>query len=191
MISLFPFAFTPDPAFLQQYMPGCIWIAALLGSLLSIEYVFAAELEEGHLEQLILSATSLPIILLIKLAAHWTLTQLPLILLIPLIGFLFNLSLPIVVTLMISLLLGTPILLLMGAFGAAITLGLRQQGALLSLLILPLLTPVLIFGVNMVQQVQAGLRIAGSLAFLGGLSVLAITILPLVIASVLRLSLAD
>lgn len=191
VISLFPLAFTPDPAFLQKYVPGCVWIAALLSSLLSIEPVFSSDLEDGNLEQLLLSATPLSWLLSAKLAAQWLVTEFSLIVLTPILGVLFHLSMTTTFILCLSLLLGTPILTLVGSLGVALTLGLRQQGVLLGLLILPLVTPVLIFGVNIVQQAQSGFSILGPIAFLGGVAVLAITILPTVIAGALRVSFDD
>jgi len=191
VISLFPLAFTPDPAFLQKYIPGCIWIAALFASILSIENVFSSDLEEGYLEQLMLSQVPLTMSLSAKFCAQWLATQLPLILLTPVLGIFFHLSGSTIFAIYISLILGTPILILLGSLGVALTLGLRQQGVLLGLLILPLVTPVLIVGVNIAQQTQAMLPIAGPLAFLAGLSVLAVTFLPWTIAATLRVSLDD
>lgn len=191
VMSLFPLAFTPDPGFLQKYIPGCIWIAALLASLLSIENVFFTDLEEGNLEQLILSQMPLSLIIIAKLSAQWIVTELSLVILTPLISALFHLSFTSIAALCLSLLLGTPILTLIGSLGVALTLGLRQQGVLLGLLIFPLVTPVLIFGVNIVSQSQAGLSITGPLAFLAGLSMLAFTLLPWAIAASLRISMDD
>lgn len=187
VISLFPLAFTPDPAFLQKFIPGCVWIAALLASLLSIEHVFFTDLEDGNIEQLLLSSMPMSMLMFVKLCAQWLVTQFPLILLTPVIGLIFHLPVLTTWALCLSLLLGTPILTLIGCLGVALTLGLRQQGVLLGLLIFPLVTPVLIFGVNICQQSQAGLSIAGPLAFLGGLSVLAITLLPWTIAATVRI----
>jgi len=189
VVSLFPLAFTPDPVFLQKYVPGCIWIAAMLASLLSIGNSFASDIEDGHLEQLFLHQTPLSLILLAKLSAIWMATQLPLILLTPLLGVLFHLSLQTIIALALSLLFGTPLLTLIGSLCTALTLGLRQQGMLLGLLILPLLSPVLIFGVAIVQQSQAALPIVGPLAFLAGFSLLLISLLPWVIAATLRVGL--
>lgn len=191
VISLFPLAFTPDPIFLQKYIPGCIWIAALFASLLSIENVFATDLEDGNLEQLLLSPTPLTLLMIAKLSAQWIVTQLPLILLTPLLGLIFNLHIGSIVALCLSLILGTPILTLLGSFFVALTLGLRQQGVLLGLLMLPLVTPILIFGVNIVQQSQAGFSIRGPLAFLAGLSIFAMTLLPWAIAATMRVSVDD
>jgi heme exporter protein B len=191
VINLFPLAVTPDPILLQKIMPGCIWIAALLASLLSLQPLFSTDLEDGNLEQWLLSQVPLTLLMFAKLSAQWLVTELPLILLTPLLGNLFHLSEMAVFALCCSLLLGTPILLLIGSLGVALTLGLRQQGVLLSLLILPLVVPVLIFGVITVQQAQAGLSVAGPLAFLAGLSLLTITLLPWAIAATLRISLDD
>jgi heme exporter protein B len=191
VISLFPLAFTPDPAFLQKYIPGCIWIAALLASLLAIEHVFYRDVEDGNMEQLLLSQTPLTLLVMAKLCAQWIVTALPLILLTPMLSLLFHLPLYTMMTLCLSLLLGTPILTLVGSLGAALTLGLRQQGVLLGLLMLPLVTPVLIFGVNIVQRGQSGFAIAGPLAFLAGLAVLAVTLLPWAIGAALRVGFDD
>lgn len=191
VISLFPLAFTPDPAFLQKYASGCIWIASLLASLLSVENVFFTDTEDGYIEQMLLSPIPLGVLMLIKLSVQWLVTQLPLILLVPVLGFLFHLPVFTTLALCLSLIVGTPILTLTGSLGVALTLGLRQQGVLLGLLIFPLVTPVLIFGVNISQQAQEGLSIAGPLAFLGGLSVLAITLLPWTIAATVRVGADD
>lgn len=191
VVSLFPLALTPDPIFLQKYIPGCIWIASLLASLLSIENVFLTDVEEGYLEQCLLSQLPLTLLILAKLCAQWVMTEFVLIVLTPILGILFHLPALTIEVLAFSLLLGTPILTLLGSLVVALTLGLRQPGALLGLLILPLVTPVLIFGMNMVQQAQAGLSITGSLAFLAGISVLAITLMPWAIASTLRISQDD
>lgn len=144
-----------------------------------------------HLEQLLLGQPPLTLLVNAKLCAHWMVTELPLIIMTPLIGVLFHLPAYTISLLCISLLLGTPILTCVGSLGAALTLGLRQQGMLLGLLMLPLTIPVLIFGVSIAQQGQAGLAIAGPLSFLAGLSVLAITLLPWVTAITLRISLDE
>jgi heme exporter protein B len=191
IMSFFPLAFTPDPAFLKKYITGCVWIAALLASLLSIENIFFSDLEDGCLEQQLLNPMPLAFITLIKIFAKWLCTELPLILLIPFIGLMFNLSWMTILVLVLSLLLGTPILVLLGSLGAALTFGLKQPGVLLGFLILPLTAPVLIFGVSLVQQAERALSIVGPLAFLAGLSLLAITLLPLAIAATLRIGVDD
>lgn len=191
LICLFPLAFTPDPVFLHSFIPGGVWIAALLASLLSIQTIYVNDWEEGYIEQCLLGQVPLPLCLLVKLAAQWIVTELPLILLVPLIGLLFHLSAAVTLAIIGSLVVGTPILLLIGSLIAALTVGLRQQGVLLGLLMLPLVTPVLIFGVSMTQQAAAGLSIAGPLAFLAGLALVAITLLPVAIAATLRIGVDD
>jgi heme exporter protein B len=191
VISLFPLAFSPDTAFLQKYIPGCVWIAALFASLLSIEHVFHTDMEEGHLEQCALGQLPLSVVLFAKLSAQWMVTQLPLILLTPLLGVIFHLSVAAVMALGLGLLFGTPLLTLMGSLGVALTLGLRQQGVLLGMLILPLVTPILIFGVSAVQQAEVGLSMLGPLAFLAGLMVLGLMVLPWAIAGTVRVGLED
>lgn len=191
VVSLFPFAFSPDPVLLQTLIPGGIWIAALFASILSIETLFHADMEEGYLEQWLLSPVPLPFLTLTKLCAHWITTMLPLILLTPLLGWLFQLSNDAIFILTISLLLGTPILTLLGSFGVALTLGLRQQGVMMSLLILPLSAPVIIFGVNMVLQTQAGFSVAGPMALLAGLFMLAVVGVPFAAAAALKIGVDD
>jgi heme exporter protein B len=191
ILSLFPLAFSPSPLFLQKYFPGCVWISALFANLLSVQTIFLTDLEDGYLEQLLLSQTPLSFILLIKLTAHWMTTQIPLVFLTLLFGCLFHIACFTTFILCLSLLLGTPILTLIGSLSVALTLGLRQQGMLLSLLMLPLSIPVLIFGICITQQVQSGLSPLGPLAFLAGLLVLAITLLPLTLGATLRLSFDD
>lgn len=189
VVTLFPLALTPDPLFLQKCFPGVVWIAALFASLLSVENIFLSELEDGNLEQLLLSQLPLSLILLIKLGAHWLASEVPLILLTPLLSIFFHLSSITVLALFFSLLLGTPILTCIGCFGVALTLGLRQPGIFLGLLILPLSIPVLIIGVMIVQQAQSGLDTNGALAFLASLTLLALTFLPWTIATTLKISL--
>ncbi|OGT55267.1 MAG: heme exporter protein CcmB [Gammaproteobacteria bacterium RIFCSPHIGHO2_12_FULL_42_10] len=188
VVSLFPIAFTLDQTLVEKYMPACIWIAALLASLLSIENIFYADLEAGYLEQLLLSPSSLALNVFAKLIAYWMASLLPLIVLTPLLGLFFHLAVPTVLSLCVSLLLGTPILVLLGGFVTALTIGLNQQGALLGLIFLPLMMPILIISVTLIQQSQAGLSIASPAALLAGLALFAMTLLPWVIATVLRMS---
>ena len=186
VISLFPLVFTPDPVFLQKYVSGCIWIAALFASLLSVGQLFSSDMEEGQLDQCLLSP-SFSRFVFAKLIAQWIVTELPLVLITPILGFLFHLPLSSMVALTLSLFIGTPILLLLNSFGVALMMGLKQQGVLLALIIFPLLTPVIIFGVAITQQSQAGFSIVGPVAFLAGLCVLSMTLLPWVIAVVLKM----
>lgn len=187
-IFLFPLIFTPQTEILQKHLAGYIWLVALFASFLAIENVFHAEIEDGYLEQLKLNPTPLTFFIIPKLFAQWLIVELPLIFLTPLLAWFFHLSAKTIGILCVSLLLGTPILTLIGSLGVALTLGLRQQGILLGLLILPLISPVLIFSVTMIQQVEAGFSPLGPLAFLAGLTIFAITCLPSVIASALKIS---
>jgi heme exporter protein B len=191
VMSLFPLAFDPSPIFLQKYVPNCIWLAALLASLLSIENIFLGDLESGHFEQLMLGEAPFTLLMLSKLSAQWLITQLPLVFLTPLLAAIFQFPLPVMIAVSMGLLFGTPALTLIGSLGAALTLGMRLQGALLGLLILPLSVPILIFGVMSIQQAQAGLPMGAPLALLAGLSILAITLLPWAITFALRLSMQD
>jgi heme exporter protein B len=191
VLSLFPLAFSPDPIFLKKYMPGCVWISVLLANLLSAQNLFVADKEDGHLEQVVLGQIPLSVIIIIKISAQWFVHVFPLILLTPLFAIFFQLDSASLSVLILSLLCGTPILILLSSLGAALTLGLKQQGLLLAFLILPLLIPVLIFGVNIVTQFQNGFPIIGPLAFLAGIMVLSLLFLPFCIATILKLSLDD
>lgn len=191
VICLFPFAFSPDQDILKTLMPGGIWIAALFASLLSIETIFLSDMEEGCIEQWLLSPIPLPFLALAKLSAHWLVTALPLIVLTPLIGWLLQIPANAIFILTLSLLLGTPILTLLGSLGVALTIGFRQQGVMISLLVLPLALPVLIFGVNMVLQAQAGFQASGPLLMLAGLLLLSIVGIPIAVGAALRVGLDD
>lgn len=188
---LFPLAFSPDPLFLNNIFPGIVWIAALLAILLSIENIFLHDLIDAHLEQLILSPISLPLLILIKLFMHWCLTILPLVLFVPILGLLFQIDLISILLLCLSLVIATPMIVMISALGVALTLGLKQQGVMLSLIILPLMLPLLIFGVSVVKQAQNGLSILGPLAFLLGLLLFSLISIPWAIALTLTLSVDD
>jgi heme exporter protein B len=190
-MSLFPLAFTADPLFLKKIMPGCIWLALLFATLLANGNIFATEVEDGYLEQLILSDTPLTLVIFIKIIAHWLIVQFPLILIAPLIGLVFHLNVDTIVMLCVTMFLGSPILTLIASLSVALTFGLRQQGVMLGLLMLPLITPVLIFGVNIVHEANAGFAVLGPCAFLAGLCVLSLTLLPIAIASALKISIDD
>ena len=191
VLSLFPLAITPDPVLLQKLAPGIIWISALLASLLALESVLLSDIEEGYIEQLLLNSHPLSLLLMTKMTAHWLVAEMPLILIVPVMGWLFHLSSATIGMLMLTLLLGTPILSLIGMLGMTLTFGLRYQGALLGLLILPLMIPVLIFGVGTVQQYSAGFSALGNLAFLSALLLLAGCFMPWVIAVTLRMGMDD
>lgn len=186
--SLFPLGISPEPGFLAQLAPGVVWVGALLATLLSMDSLFRSDFEDGTLEQALLSPQPLVVIVLGKVVSHWLMTGLPLALLAPLLAVMLFLPAEGMAGLVISLLLGTPTLSLIGAIGAALTVGLRKGGVLISLLVLPLYIPVLIFGSSAVQAAVTGLPLAGYLSLLGALLALGIVLAPLAIAAGLRIS---
>ncbi|MBC7436169.1 MAG: heme exporter protein CcmB [Bdellovibrionales bacterium] len=186
--SLFPLAAGADPKLLRAIAPGVVWVAALLASMLSLARLFSDDWQDGTLEQMLLSAHPLGLLVLGKIAAHWVSSGLLLALVSPLVALQFDLSAPATVVLFLSLLLGTPVLSLIGAIGAALTVGLRGAGVLLSLLVLPLCIPVLVFGAGSVEAHNAGLGVGGHFSLLGALLVLALVAAPLVAGAALRIS---
>ena len=188
--ALFPLGIGADPALLRRIAPGIIWVAALLAALLSMETVFRSDFDDGSLEQLLLSPHPLSILMVAKVLAHWLVTGLPLILVAPLLGVLLNLSGEAMRTLLTTLALGTPVLSLVGAIGVALTVGLRKGGTILSLLILPLYVPVLIFAAGAVANSDAGLPVDGHLSLLAALLALAASLAPAATAASLRISLS-
>jgi heme exporter protein CcmB len=188
VISLFPLGVSPATETLRTLAPGVIWIAALLATLLSLENLFRSDFEDGALEQIVLSPHPAPVLVLAKVLAHWMVTGLPLLLLAPVLAVLVFVPASAMGTLVAALALGTPVLSLVGAIGMALTVGLRRGGVLLSLLVLPLYLPVLIFGAAAVESAAAGLAVAGQLYLLGALLVLALTLSPLATAAALRMS---
>lgn len=189
VVSLFPLGITPESAILARIAPGVIWVAALLAALLSLDGLFRSDFEDGSLEQMLLSPHPVSLLVLAKVLAHWLVTGLPLILISPMLGMFMFLPGHATLTLMQTLALGTPVLSLVGAIGMALTVGLRRGGVLLSLLVLPLYIPVLIFGANAVETAAAGLAIAGQLYFLGAVLALSLTLAPVAAAAALRISL--
>jgi heme exporter protein B len=175
---------------LRQIGPGIVWVCALLATMLSLNTLFAGDHADGSLEQMLLSGHSGVVIAAAKAFAHWLLTGLPLIVTAPLLGLLFDMSGAGIATLALSLLLGTPILSLLGSVGAALTLGLRSGGVLLLLLVLPLCIPALIFGSGAVGAVEAGLSARGHLSLLGALLLVSALGAPLATAAALRISTA-
>ncbi|NVK42645.1 MAG: heme exporter protein CcmB [Oceanospirillaceae bacterium] len=186
--TLFPLGVSPEPTFLAELAPGLVWVAALLATLLSMDSLFRADYEDGTLEQALLSPQPLILVVLARVTAHWVMTGLPLTLMAPLLGLMLFLPSEGMPGLMLSLLLGTPTLSLIGAIGAALTVGLRKGGMLISLLVLPLYIPVLIFGSGAVQAAVTGLPLAGYLALLGAMLALGLVLAPLAIAAALRIS---
>lgn len=187
VVSLFPLGLGPESGMLRAIAPGIIWVSALLATLLSLESVFRSDFEDGSLEQLLLSPHSTSALVLTKVAAHWLVSGLPLICLAPLLGVLLHLPSTANGALIASLALGTPVLSLVGAIGVALTVGLRRGGILLSLLVLPLYIPVLIFAASAVADAALGLPITGHLYLLGALLALAVTLAPLACAAALRI----
>jgi len=188
VVSLFPLGIGPEPALLRTIAPGVVWVAALLASMLSLTQLFADDHQDGCLEQLLLSATPLPLLVLGKMIAHWLLSGFLLALLAPLLALQFGLSAAATASLALSLLLGTPVLSLVGGIGAALTVGVRGAGALLSLLVLPLVVPVLIFGAGAADATSAGLSAAAHYSLLGAMLALALFLAPIAASAALRIS---
>jgi heme exporter protein B len=186
--SLFPLGIGAEPNKLRAIAPGVIWVSALLSSMLSLNRLFAADHADGTLEQMLLGAAPLGVVAMAKCLAHWLVSGLPLVAIAPLIALQYDLAPGLYGVLALSLLLGTPVLSLIGAIGAALTLGLRGGGVLLALLVLPLYVPVLILGAGAVEMAGAGLQPDGQLLLLGALLVLAAAFSPWAIAAALRIS---
>jgi heme exporter protein B len=187
--SLFPLGVGPEPNQLRSMAAGVIWIAALLAALLSLPRLFAADYADGTLEQMLVSQHPLAVIVLAKSAAHWLLTGLPLALAAPLIGLQYGLAADALCVLLASLLVGTPVLSLLGAAGAALTLGVRGGGALLGLLVLPLFVPVLVFGTGAVTATLSGVTPSAHLSLLGAFLAVSSLIGPWAACAALRVAL--
>lgn len=186
---LFPIAIGPEPNTLKLIGPGVAWVCALLAAMLSVTQMFASDHQDGSLEQLLLAAERLEWLVLGKVLAHWLSSGVPLVLASPLIGVLFDMQAPAIATLALSLILGTPVLSLLGAVGAALTLGLRSGASLVFLLVLPLTVPTLIFGTGAVAAVDAGQSPQAHLSLQGALLLLTLLGAPLAAAAALRISL--
>lgn len=189
VVSLFPLGVGVDRALLLQLGPGVVWVAALLASMLGLERLFAADLEDGALEQMLLAPQSLAWMVLAKIGAHWLLTGLPLVIIAPLMALQYQLSGDALWVMGLSLLLGAPVLSLIGAIGAALTVGLRGGGVLLSLLVLPLYIPVLVYGAGAVRA--AGRALADTVPYfqlLAAFLLIALLFAPLATAAALRIS---
>ena len=187
--SLFPLAVSPETETLQTIGPGVIWVAALLATLLALPRLFGNGLHDGTLEQLLLMPQSTSLMVLAKVIAHWLSSGLVLVLVSPLLAIQMQLDASNIGLVMLTLLLGTPTLSLIGAIGAALTLGLRGGGVLLSLLILPLYTPVLIFGTGAVIAQASGFDNSGHLSLLGAYLLLGIALAPWITTQALKISL--
>jgi heme exporter protein B len=186
---LFPFGVGPQPDLLRQIGPGVVWVCALLSAMLSVTQMFSSDHQDGSLEQMLLAPQSLYALVVGKVLAHWLSSGLSLVLVSPLLGLLFGLSGEVTAMLALTLLLGTPILSLMGALGSALTLGLRSGAALIFLLVLPLTIPTLIFGMGAIGAVDAGLPADAHLSLLAALLILTALAAPVATAAALRISL--
>lgn len=189
VVSLFPMALGPESSTLEPISAGIIWVGALLASLLSLDSLFRSDFDDGSLEQIALSPHPLAALVLAKVAAHWLVTGMPILLMSPMLGVLLHMSTDVMWPLVLTLLLGTPVLSLIGSIGMALTVGLRRGGMLLALLILPLYIPVLIFAATAVHDAAVGMAITAHLAYLGAILALAITLAPMAAAAALRISL--
>ena len=187
--SLFPLGIGAEPNLLRSIAPGVIWVAALLSSMLSLSRLFAGDHADGTLEQLVLSGAPLGVVVAAKTLAHWLVSGLPLVVIAPLIALQYDVASDLYGVLALSLLLGTPVLSIIGAIGAALTLGLRGGGVLLSLLVLPLYVPVLILGAGAVEMASVGLSSSGQLLLLGAMLIVAAVFAPWATAAALRISL--
>ncbi len=187
-VSLFPLGGGADREFLSQVAPGVIWVTALLAVMLSMDSMFRADYEDGSLEQLLLSPQPVYFLILAKVASHWLLSGLPLVLLAPMLAVMLALPEQALWPLVFSLLLGTPVLSLIGAIGMALTVGLSRSGLLLAVLILPLYVPVLVFGTGVVEAALSGMPTGPLLALLGSLLLLALCLSPLAVAAGLKIS---
>ena len=189
VVSLFPLGIGPETQVLRLIAPGVVWVAALLASMLSLGRLFANDYQDGTLEQLLLTPQPLFLVVIGKVLAHWIIAELPLVLIAPLVGAQFDLSTRTLWVLFVSLLLGTPILSLIGSVGAALTLGLRGGGVLISILILPLYIPALIFGAGAVEATIMGVTPAPHLYLLGAFAVVSLLFAPWAASAALRISL--
>lgn len=187
--SLFPLAISPDPAVLRDLGPGVLWIAALLACMLALPRLFAVDHADGSLEQMALAPEALPLIVLKKVWVHWLASGLPIVLLAPVIAVQYALPANTIAVLSLSLLLGTPVLSLVGAIGAALTLGVRGSDLLLPLLVMPLFIPVLVFGTGAVIATQTGMSPEANLSLLAAYLLAALVLAPIATAAAIRIAL--
>jgi len=188
VVSLFPLGIGPELETLRLIAPGVVWVGALLASMLALEQLFSADHRDGTLEQMLLTPQPLSLLVIGKVIAHWLITGLPLVIMAPLLGIQYDMPGESLRVMIYALLLGTPTLSLLGAIGAALTLGLRSGGVLVALLVLPLYIPVLIFGAGAVEATASGLGGQAHLSMLGAILLLALLATPLATAAALRVS---
>lgn len=189
VVSLFPLAVGAEPAQLARIAPGVVWVAVLLAGLLTLDTLYRGDLEDGSLEQMLLAPVPLPWLLAVRVGVHWATTALPLVLATPVLAEFMYLPRELLPVLLVSLALGTPLLSLLGAVVAALTVGIRRSGMLLALLALPLFLPVLVFGAGSVMAAAQGLPWAGALLLLAAGLVLALVLAPLAAAAAIRIAL--
>lgn len=188
VVSLFPLGIGPEPALLRTVAPGVIWVAALLASMLALPRMLIADHADGTLEQMLLSAAPLGAIVVAKVVAHWLTSGLPLVLVSPILAIQYDLEAHSLLVLVLTLLVGTPVLSFIGAIGAALTLGLRAAGVLLSVLVLPLYVPVLILGTGAIDMTSAGMSSHAHFLLLGALLVISAVFAPWAAAAAIRIS---
>ena len=188
VITLFPLGIGAQPHLLQAIAPGIIWVSALLAAMLSLDSLFRSDFDDGSLEQILLSPHPTSILVLAKIFAHWLVTGLPLLIVAPLLAIFLGVPNHALGILLLTLLLGTPVLSLIGAIGVALTVGLRRGGMILSLLVLPLYVPVLIFAGNAVQMASGGLPVDAQINILISILLMALVLAPLPVAAALKMS---
>lgn len=188
VITLFPLGIGAQPKLLQAIAPGIIWVSALLATMLSLDSLFRSDFEDGSLEQILLSPFPTSVLVLAKITAHWLTTGLPLLLVAPLLAVFLGMPNQSLSILLLSLLLGTPVLSLIGAVGVALTVGLRRGGMILSLLVLPLYVPVLIFASNAVDMASSGLPVGAQVNILIAMLIMALVLAPWPTAAALKMS---
>ncbi|MCX7093935.1 MAG: heme exporter protein CcmB [Methylobacter sp.] len=190
VITLFPLALGAEIALLKRIAPAIIWVAALLASLMSIDNLFRADYDDGSLELMVMTPHPLSVLVLAKVTAHWLVSSVPLLFIAPLMGLMLHMDSDVIGVLLLTLLLGMPVLSLIGGIAVALTLGLRKGGALLAILVLPLYVPILIFAGGAVDAAMSGLPISGHTSMMCAILFLAITLTPLPTAAALKMSLS-
>jgi heme exporter protein B len=188
VVTLFPLGIGAQPKLLQAMAPGIIWVSALLAVMLSLDGLFRSDFDDGSLEQMLLSPHPLTILLFAKVVAHWLVTGLPLLLIAPLLAVFLGLPEQALGTLLITLVLATPVLSLIGSIGVALTVGLRRGGMILSLLVLPLYVPVLIFASNAVEMASGGLAVDAQINILTSILLMSVVLAPLPAAAAVKMS---
>ncbi|MCP3688600.1 MAG: heme exporter protein CcmB [Gammaproteobacteria bacterium] len=190
VITLFPLAIGAIPELLARIAPGIIWVAALLAAMLSLDSIFRSDFDDGSLEQLLLSAHPMPVLVLAKVCAHWLVTGLPLLIMAPILAEMLGMVEDAQGILLLTILIGTPVLSLIGSIGVALTIGLRKGGIILSLLVLPLYVPVLIFAASAIEGAAAGLDVSAQINMLLAFLFLALSLSPWATAAALRMSMS-